>query len=235
MLRPYSSSLVQLLQGVDAAILEEAKRHLAEAGQRKRIFDTFPCLLPSNSIHQLRDHFRRVLAGIPAEYVVMTDDGPELQDARSRRRIMSFEKEIINITCTELLDGNDNIKPEILDVLQWDKVLKDEEVFDVICAFVGAINQEVIYQEEGVSPHMLAAVCAYITCHYGDWIKEVLDRPKLAEPSFPISDPALVGLGLLALGIGAGVAFYGLPSSSRRGNDYSVDDEFLIPSPKNQF
>lgn len=233
------SFLRHILQSVDPKILRDAKLKLADKGQRFRVFDDFPCLLPDHVIVRIIESFKQIVQRMPLHAVMKTDDGYQLDSDYSKRQIMNWEKVIIRKAREELLDENDTMKEEVLRLLQWEKPLGKNKIFAVICAYVAAINQEVLTQygkevtnrlnagHSDGQANRLSAVLDFISKHYGQWVGDVIQKPSLMRVANTYIPPESFGLGILALGL-VGASIYCAATASRSDNQgprYAHDEQ----------
>jgi hypothetical protein len=232
MLSSHSSFLAFILKKTDPTILKTTKQKLSEDGMCKRIFDDFPNLLPENLMNQLQENLLAILLGMQPSAVMIIDNYMELNDLTSQQRMMEWEKIIIRIACAELLDEQGGIKDDIRQLLHWERALNPKEVHNVLCSYVGAVSQIAMAQcADKVDVEIYVAVCKYLTDHYGQWIKQATERQRSPVVSFALEHPqAMMGMGVLALGIMMGATLYQQRSQSFSPDDSPKQDPSFRPS-----
>lgn len=207
--------LLEVIKTLDKETLENTKRCLVESGNRKRIFDHFPCLLPREDISQFETKFSEILSDIPVTISLNLDNELVLHHKLSQLQLMSWEKGIIKLAAEALLDTNRGIKQEILDLLGWENQLNSAEIHDIICAYVGAVNQVVIGANANTTyQSALAIACGYITKNYGQWVDDVLNRPTLSR----LSDNKGMAIGLTAGAAIVGLTLFSMVATGQSSN-----------------
>lgn len=245
-MRSHRLSVCDILRATDPAILHAAGLKLVNSGEKMRIFDDFPALLPLNSLSVLISSFKHMLSDISIDTITQTEMGLKLGNKNDERRIVDWEKRIIHIVHDELLDSDYSIKKDIRCLFNWDTLTKDQ-VYSVVCSFVGAVNQMVICQLDNQSPEIVSVVLDFISTHYGEWIQESFDaqyaknkaKPSPFHASSPYSHCEVgVGLGILALGlVGAGIYVTANPRLSKMHSEpnHEEKEQKSSQAKKNQF
>lgn len=148
-----------------------------------RIFDDFPCLLPKETLQNLTKQFKSILTTVTPH----ADDSEKYTlDQKDKNTVLAFEKEIISIGISELLDKKGNIKNELIQLLNWEPYKKKltatryvltEEIVSIMCAYVGAVNTIIMYHSDELVKINLPAFLAtstYVNPEYRKWIEESL-------------------------------------------------------------
>jgi len=117
--------------------IRESKNRLTDPASRTRIFDEFPDLLPKLIIDGFALYLIDKIKPTQADHLDYTDQKYHLEGIRE------WLSRIINTGISELLDSSLNIRQDIRDFLQWDKVLTPNEVCDVMIGYVSATIQAI--------------------------------------------------------------------------------------------
>lgn len=170
------------------AIISTSNSKLADLGSTFRIFDEFPCLISDDNLISIINRFKAMIANLHSFSETKYGFQPNDQDAK---KIMELEKEIIQLACFELLDHHE-IRNDIIEFLKWDKKnITQEKIGAIICAYVGAINQEIFNSLSNAAHHhiMLGQLCDYINKNYGKkWTAEVLKEKGCKEAANFLED-----------------------------------------------
>lgn len=154
---------------------EKSKASLAKS-DATRVFDTFQCLLAKNDLEKLTHQFREIL--LSTHRVRQTKRGPILTEITQKEAIKRWLKTIAGMGCQELFDARNNLKPELIQLLGWEKFVDKIDNCELVCAFVNEINLTVF---EGLSDIIRThqdqynALCQTINQAYRQWTAEVLD------------------------------------------------------------
>lgn len=175
-------------------------------GMSNRIFDDFPLLLSDEQYQPILQKYRQLY-----------QNGRHVD-------VRNFEKDLIKIACDEILDGNGNLHPDLIDFLEWTEFAAHIDNHQAVCAFVGMMNLYLI----DVSADLVAskqyefnAMTDCINKNYGQWVREYMrekniqynpshDTDKITAKDvvmYPVRHP-LFTLSLFAGGL-IGVGIYG--------------------------
>lgn len=138
-----------------------------------RVFDDFPNLLQTDDITFMKDSYEKILSTLKFSSKDLT------LRKTDQEKIMQWEKKFIFIACTELLNDQDQIKSELLDLLEWNDLKNKFTVSDIICAFVGTINQQTMNELKPVIENDLlahGAICNFINPNYRRWVVDFLHK-----------------------------------------------------------
>lgn len=152
----------------------KAKSKLMRADQRFRIFDEFPCLLPPEELKLLNNRCRKILRQIKS--IRTTSTGLQLASVKDMLYIRQLQKDIARTGCSDLLDEHGDIRQDVRKVLGWDVALSQEQITDLLRAYVAAINQamlENIGRQFERSSNSLSGFCDSINRNYSKWTEQV--------------------------------------------------------------
>ena len=178
------SYFIKILQDSDKKIIEkcrESKNCLQNEGDRVRIFDHFPCLLPNDEINSLGTKFKAICDNIK----VITEIKYKyfLTNRYEKESIKQWCRNIIKIGCTELLNNDGWIKQEIVHLLDWKAILSQKAISDIMNAYVSAIHQAILKDYcKTDEPRVLAAILHFINENNEQWVTDELTRSV-----FPLS------------------------------------------------
>lgn len=223
----HRSSLIMTLQS-DEKLCDTVKAKLLTAGDRLRLFDDIPDLLPTNTIINLAEEFNAIIQQIDVDDIGQQDGDLTLVTLSDKRNIFLWERKIIRLACHELLNLQRGLKQELLQLLQQRSPLNATAVYQIVCAYVGAINQAVMGECAHKPVATLPVALNFITRHYGQWITE-----ELKPVSSPTSNVILgVGLFTLAGAVAAGITLF---ASAITEEEEPKNQDGLFAGQKNQF
>ncbi|OGT47807.1 MAG: hypothetical protein A3E83_03010 [Gammaproteobacteria bacterium RIFCSPHIGHO2_12_FULL_41_20] len=226
--------------GLQNRCCRESIKALNNSGLTMRIFDEFPCLLPEEDIKELSDRFSSIL-----NLVQLRSQGDVNTFTTENDVLMveAWERKITKIGIAELLGKDGQIKPEIASLLTWPLAQPQARIYEIVCAYVGAINQVVIaniMEEIDRVPDKPQVIFDYINKHYSQWVVDelrkanlVFDRQALDAIRLPVVRPLftkrqvaaagifVAGLGFLAVGLSLlfADAGKGVGTRAHRGDD----------------
>jgi len=179
-----------------------------------RAFDEFPCLLSHDTLNVYCKNFIDIV-----EAIISFNDEFTLTAEQDKKAIKKYIKTIAEIACTDLLDEKGQVKTEIIALLGWQEYERTLKSRDIVSAFIGAVNMQVIKQLSAFVQNKESAFLCFVNFvnkNYHGWVKETLK-----ELSFPASiadakaDLIVMDLirysakkPLATAGIFAGIAFF---------------------------
>lgn len=162
--------------------LNNSKKYL-DANNVTRIFDPFPQLLPQKEFAILQNSLKKFLSQI--KEVKQTDEGFQLVEKNDFENISALQKLIIKTGCDELFkDGNINI--QLIKLLDWQEHASQIKHRDLLCAYVGAVNMQLINSLSDFiyeNMNQFTATCDYVNKHYHQWVIEGLKQSSLTDDS----------------------------------------------------
>lgn len=244
--RPSFIELIQINPEVVTQCRDSSKAELAR-GTPNRIFDGFPILLPQNKLDNLIKKFEKIFSKIkPITIPDEVDDPAQLLINHDKKKIFIWQREVIKIGCYELLGQNGQIKNEIVELLEWHPYAIN--ICDIVCAYVGAVNQfladklNILFKEKGSA---FSAICQFVNQNYRKWVLEELahfsDKPderdaKVQQSKFikikrlPKEKPAVaVGLAVGFTVTLAAIGYALFSSSSTRNPQQNKPGEKPVP------
>jgi len=235
----------------------ESSLQKIKAGLVTRAFDDYPNLMAMDELLSITDNFESLLKHIAK--VNDTHGKMELVNNHDKRVFEAWEKNIITHACVELLDEHGKIKSEIVELLEWKDCVNKINVFQLISAYVGAINHATMLLANKKSTSELlqvnktneielmkhAAVTDYINKNIYAWIINVtkllnlpvvIERKETVKHTTVRKGKELSDDDKLAIGVGAGLFIAGaaalgllLFSKSSNSNMDSALDNVLQP------
>ena len=166
--------------------LRESKNNLQQEGTRARIFDEFPCLLPKENIETLGLELREITNNII--WLKQLNYRYYLANPLDEEKIRVWHTKVILMGCTELLNEYGDIKPEIVNILEWNVYLTRQAICDILTAYVSAINQEIFKDYCNQEPHVLSAILHFITENYDVWTADEFKKSSFQLPTFEVED-----------------------------------------------
>lgn len=151
-------------------------RDILEPHITTRAFDLFPSLLPNTELEQFRSKFTEILHHI--KRIHKSDDGYDLIDKSDMIQLADLHKQIIQIGYAELINKNSNrLKANIVAYFGWESAQDKIEISSILCAYVGAISQELMRNNDAITEKnndFCTAVFCHINKNYRTWVNEVL-------------------------------------------------------------
>lgn len=218
--------------------VESSKRH-SNAREVNRIFDDFPELLPVEEKKTLATQFLQILKSADRDLANEPESSDLIDLSESTQmKLKSWEAYIAGLGC-ELLIRDSQVNPELLRLMQWDRFLKPIDVCELLCAYIGKVNLEVMSDpslRQYINTHSRAftAACDFINHNYRalaiDTISEAghnYDAPQriLMTPPKPVlttAEKTIIGAGVAGAALlGAaslGLAMFAAQQESKHGH-----------------
>lgn len=179
---------------------EELKFQLIESGRKQihknlanRVFDQFTCicLIDKTTFADLTKKFNEVITTI--HYMPDINDKDKLYAMlypKEQEKLKKWELPIIQIACDDLFDKRtQKIRENISTLLHWQDWEVSLDSTSVICAYVGAIYQQIVSQKDIAETflknhHAQSAVFSYVNANSRTWV----EREMKSTPPLPVTD-----------------------------------------------
>lgn len=134
-----------------------------------RILNDFPCLLSSLELNCFVAHMRFILQNM---FIEKDNNKIEMSDG-DKKKLLRLENKLIELAARQLLNANKEIKPEVLNFMQWQNEIDPS---DLVCSYVCMSHAYIFDQLQDEMPHyenQFTATFAYLK-NYRKWVEEAL-------------------------------------------------------------
>lgn len=172
----------------EARCIESARSYI-DRKIPNRLFNNFPCLITAKQLHQLSHQFITIFDSIREQHI--TDD-LNITDPIKLQQLSAWEKRIINLASTHLLDKTGHVKDSLLETLQLQSYKTKLNANDVISSFVALIHEYILEDAKKAikkRPAIYPACYTFLNSHQQQWITEEHDKlePKEKKQAEDIS------------------------------------------------
>ena len=173
--------------------------------EKPHIFNDSYCLLSKEDMNVLYGRFAEILKEYTEiKQVEDSYEGFKLINIFDKQIVKKLIKDVASISCDELLDKNDQVRKEIVKLLEWQEHLNQENVCEIIFDHVWAICQAMMSHAVKVNSTNRAAydvLCTEINQNYMAWTVEVLTSQGIIRDAKRLEK---IGIGIgVGLGVGA--------------------------------
>jgi hypothetical protein len=172
-----------------------------------RAFDDCPfSIISDEEAEELQTRFKYLLLNIHV------NDEIEIINDHDKKKLMHWELTIIDMAINNLLDPSGVIKAELLTMLDCQETFTAQQVIELICAYVGRVNHQIIMQcleyiQENNKQNTYLSLCNYINKNYGKWVEYSLKKEDKSNNLYLLSAVG-VGSSLLISAAAMGIILF---------------------------
>jgi hypothetical protein len=208
----------------------ESARSYIDRNIPNRLFNGFPCLITPKKLHQFSQQYTTIMRGIQKQDI---SDDLVITNQAILQRLMVWEKKIIDLGISQLLNKTGHIHDSLIETLKLQSQRHKIRTSDIVSSFIGLIHECITLHAKNTlkeKPIINAACHTYLNEHRQAWITEQLDEKdyvfvshreaKKQTPPSHSNTPAMFGA--VAVGV---ISFYMLFNRNTKNSETVTPEE----------